>query len=608
MGTARTVSHRPSISAHRAVGDGRSALLLRPDAEIDWWCAPDLDSPPLCWSLLDPRGGRARFPGVRYVSRSSAPAGPTARTVLATDRGRVEVRDGLLECRALVRLVRGLDADLDLHHELSVGGFDTAPGRWDGAATAQVGAHRVSVRGGGNSVTDGVLCSRLTAPRGRWTALVVDVGGVAGDRAVGDLVAALDSAEAEHRRWLRASRPPRRHRQRAVDALAVLRACTYAPTGATVAALTTSLPEAPGHNRQFDYRYSWLRDASLAVSVASLLGQRDDAAQYLRFVRSVTGGRLVPSGPVVDIHGKTVPDERDVPGVEGWAGSTPVRVGNGAAGQVQYDAIGMLVEAVSVHAQTGGWVDRETWAMVRDLADRVAAEDPGQVQDSHGIWEMGTAGPLVDGDIGRWLVLDRAVALGRWCRPWRSRRAWAAARDTIAARVSDAVTDEGLLPQAYGQDPPVPDAAALMAVVFGLLDPDGEQARRVVRGTLDALEAYPFLFRYLPDGSDGFSGMEGAFVPVSFWAVTAQALTGDLPGAVRRLDELCAALPRLLSEEVDPVEGSALGNVPQVWSHVELARALYVIDAAELRARWGTAGLWAWRLVRYARLRWGPRA
>ncbi len=152
----------------------------------------------------------------------------------------------------------------------------------------------------------------------------------------------------------------------------------------------------------------------------------------------------------------------------------------------------------------------------------------------------------------------------------------------------------------------MPDASALLAVIFGLLDPGGEQARRVVGRTLDALEAYPFLYRYPPDGSDDFSGTEGAFVPVSFWAVTAQALTGDLRGALARMDDLCAALPRLLSEEVDPVEGTALGNVPQVWSHVELARALYVLDAAERRARWGTAGLWAWRLGRYARLRWGP--
>ena len=611
-GAPRPVSHRPSISAHRVLAGGRTALLLRPDAEVDWWCAPDLDSPPLCWSLLDAGGGRASFPGVRYASGSDAPAGPTARTVLVSGCGRVEVRDGLLERSghhpALVRLVRGCDGDLDLVHELSVGGFGADRCRWElgVVARAGTGAQQVSVHGGQHVAAAGVLRSRLVAPRGRWTALVIGVGDQPPCPDADELAAMLDRAEAEHGAWLRGCRLPARHRQRAVDALAVLRACTYDPTGATVAALTTSLPEAPGHDRQYDYRFSWLRDASLAVSVVSLLGQRGDAARYLRFVHRVTGGRVVPSGPVIDIRGRTVPDEREVPGVAGWAGSTPVRVGNGAAGQVQYDALGMLTEAVSVHVQTGGPLDGTTWQMVRDLADRVAAEDPAVPQPSHGIWEKRTAGPFVDGDIGRWLVLDRAVALGRWYRPWRSRRAWTTARDTIAARVRGAITPDGLLPQSYRQDPPVPDASALLAVIFGLLDPGGEQARRVVRRTLDALEAYPFLYRYPPDGSDDFSGTEGAFVPVSFWAVTAQALTGDLRGALARMDDLCAALPRLLSEEVDPVEGTALGNVPQVWSHVELARALYVLDAAERRARWGTAGLWAWRLGRYARLRWGP--
>ena len=146
-----------------------------------------------------------------------------------------------------------------------------------------------------------------------------------------------------------------------MDALAALRSCTYDPTGATVAALTTSLPEAPGHDRQYDYRFSWLRDASLAVSVASLLGQRGDATRYLRFVHRVTGGRL----------------------------------------------------------------DGTTWRLVRDLADRVTAEDPAVAQPSHGIWEKRSAEPSCASTvtIGRWLVLDRAVALGRWYRPWRSRRA-----------------------------------------------------------------------------------------------------------------------------------------------------------------------------------------
>ncbi|MGH4000951.1 MAG: glycoside hydrolase family 15 protein [Pseudonocardiaceae bacterium] len=214
----------------------------------------------------------------------------------------------------------------------------------------------------------------------------------------------------------------------------------------------------------------------------------------------------------------------------GWAGSTPIRVGNAAKDQVQYDGMGLLVEAVSVYLQTGGRLDGGTWRLVRELADRVAAEDARQPQLSHGIWELREPALLVDGDIGRWLVLDRAIKLGRWRRPRRSRRRRTAARDVIAARVR-----------------------ALLGVVLGLLWSEVECAGQLTRRTIDALDAYPFLYRYPPDALDGLGGWQGAFVPVSFWAVSAQALPGDLPGAVARMDALCTVLPRLLPEEIDPV-------------------------------------------------------
>lgn len=617
---AAATTHRPPIEGHRLVGDGGSAFLLRPDAEVDWWCAPDFDSAPLCWSLLDRAGGAARFRDVRYSSRSTEPAGRTARTVLMAGCGRVEVWDGLLLAPesggqatdmagpALVRLVRALDGPLDITHEVSVGGFTGPLARWavsGDVARAQVGEHGVAVAGGAVRVEDGVATTRLSAPQRRWCAVVVAVdGALAADPEA--LASALAESEGEHATWLRSCRLPRNHAQRALDAMAVLRSCTYAPTGALVAAVTTSLPEAPGHERQWDYRYSWLRDASLAVAVAALLGQRDDAARYLRFIHRITGGRLVPSGPLVSVHGERVPQERVVEGVAGWAASTPVRVGNSAADQVQYDALGLLVEAVSTYVQTGGSLDDDTWRMVHELADAVAAEDPDRPLETNGIWELRSARYLVDGDIGRWLVLDRAVKLARATRPWTRRRRWVRARDVIAARIEAAIDERGMLPQSYG-DEGRPDAAGLMAVIFGLLHPrDDPRAYRLVEATVAALDAHPYLYRYPPDGKDGFGGREGAFLPVSFWVVTALAQTGHVEEARSRMDELCVALPRLLPEEVDPASGAGLGNVPLVWSHAELARALYVLDAAERRARHGVVALWVWRLGRYASLRWRP--
>ena len=142
-----------------------------------------------------------------------------------------------------------------------------------------------------------------------------------------------------------------------------------------------------------------------------------------------------------------------------------------------------------------------------------------------------------------------------------------------------------------------------MAAVFGMLKGDDERARRLVDATIDDLEAGPMLYRYEP-GGDGFQGREGAFVPVSWWAVAAMAKTGRIDEARGRADALCALLPRLMPEEVDPDSGSAMGNIPLVWSHMEAARALYVLDAAQLRRRYGLLGLWAWRITRYLQLRW----
>jgi len=547
---------------------------VRPDGEIDWWCSPDFDSPPVLWSLIDPAAGpSARWVGSRMVRASDAVAGPTARTTLALDDGaRFVCWDGLLDVdgtAVLVRLVRGEDGDVEVVHE--VGG----------------------------------LRSTVVAPADGWAAVQVGTGSRV-DLEADELAERMAAAEAEAQAELARARLPTAHPHRATDALAVLRACTYRPTGAVVAAVTTSLPEAPGGDRQWDYRFSWLRDASLAVSVAALLGERSAAECYLRFVRRAVDEHGVPGVPVTDVRSDGVPRERVVEDVAGWAGSRPVRIGNHAAAQVQFDSLGLVLEAISVYVQTGGSLDDDTWDTVRTVADGMAATEPGP---SSGIWEFRHEERLVSADVGRWLALDRALWIARGWRPWdrrASRRRWKRERDRSRARVLAALGKDGSLPQWYGQDPPVPDASALMLPLFGMLGPSDPRADRLVDWVVSRLEAWPFLYRY-PPGTDEFHGREGAFLPVSWWAVDALAAVGRLDEAVERVDAMCARLPRLLAEEVDPTDGSGLGNVPLVWSHAEAARTMYLLDAARRRARWGRAGLWVWRLARYASLRWSAR-
>ena len=219
--------------------------------------------------------------------------------------------------------------------------------------------------------------------------------------------------------------------------------------------------------------------------------------------------------------------------------------------------------------------------IVRTLADRACERVD---ERSNGIWELRTPASLVSADIGRWLALDRALRITRMTRPWaRGRRKWRRARNDARTRVLAAIAPDGSLPHAYGADSV--DASALLLVVFGLLKPGDPRAARLVDATIHVLGCGPLLYRYPPDGSDGFAGGEAPFVPASWWAVTALARLGRKE-AQARADELCGMLPALLPEEFDPVRNEALGNTPLVWSHAECARALFELDRQRrLRAK-----------------------
>ncbi len=594
-------AHAPSIAAHRLLGDGSSTALLRPDGEIDWWCAPELDDPPVLWSLLDADGAAARWRDVRLASASGRAAGPGLRTVLQTASGRVETFDGLLfeqdRGSTLIRLARGLDADLDLTHELSLGGFDQPWGIWNGAATELQG-RTVRVLGGTSHVEGSHLVTQLQAARQQWIGCAITFDPHrSGDPAA--LLADLEQAVREDDELTAAARLPRHGPERVRDALRVLRMCTYAATGAVIAAPTTSLPEAPGFGRQWDYRFSWLRDASLAVSVAALLGRPDIGESYLSFVlKQAPDGELL-DGPMTTVRGDEVPDEREVEGVAGWAGSLPVRVGNGARSQIQYDALGLFVEAVSVHVQCGGDLADPVWALVRRIADELSRKD--LERQTSGIWELREPRELLSADIGIWIALDRAVWIARGWHPFTRRAVWVKARHAARERVIGALQEDGGLPQAYGDDARSADARALMAVIFRLFDRRDPRAGRLVDATLVQLDAAPFLYRYEPGDGDGLAGVEGAVLPASWWVVSALAACGRRAEAEARAEALDRALPALLPEEIDPESRQGLGNVPLVWSHMEAARAMYLLDSARLQDRYGVVGLSVWRIVRWAR-------
>jgi hypothetical protein len=568
----------PSLDNLRLLSDGRSAALLGSDAEVSWWCRPRFDSPPICWSLLDPRGGSARWLEATHAGSDGEPAGTTARTRLRIGfANRVEVWDALVPTNDgnsdLVRLVRALDDDVDVWHSLKLGGFSEPWATWvDGTATFDELAS-VSVRGGTSTFgADGTALTMLRATRDRWSALVIGDATVSPPD-VDALVQRLEECEAARSRTA-----PRKvshtHAERVRHALSVLVACTDRDTGAVIASPTTSLPEVVGGDRQFDYRYSWLRDASVAITAASLVGNDELADEYVRFLVDLGPERILAT-PIRTVDGGTVPDEAVVPDIEGWSASRPVRVGNDASTQLQYDVLGFVLDAIFTvrrgHRPGRRRAHRTLWPLAVALADRAAE----CCEPSNGIWEIREQQDFVSGDIGRWLALDRALRLGHRITAARSRSRWRRARNEARDKVLGAIEPDGSLPQVYGRSGA--DASALLLVAFDLLSPRDPRAQRLVDATIASLGAGPLLYRYPPDGRDGFAPGEAPFVPASWWAVTALAKLGH-PDAQARADELCHMLPGLQPEEFDPGRREALGNVPLVWSHAECTRALFELD------------------------------
>jgi GH15 family glucan-1,4-alpha-glucosidase len=596
--TAATSRHRVPIGDYGLIGDTRSAALVSPAGSIDWWCVPRFDDPPLFGRLVggDDAGWFSLGPAEAgpVVRRAYRPGTVTLTTTWAVDGGELELVDGLvsdvegrfLPGTVLVRQLsaRGRAVRAALHLAPRFG-YDRHPsppvGRRSGALVCEGGSLAIAVTSDGPAVEadrpirfevhpGSPVTIVLTAAR--RTALIVVPPKLA--------VAELARDERGWRSWA-AGIELDVHRDAAVRSLMTLRLLTYSPSGAPVAAPTTSLPERIGGDRNWDYRYAWPRDASIGIAAFLAAGKPGEAHAFLAWL--LHASRMSrPRLPVLfTLDGRPGPPEAELAGWPGFADSRPVRIGNGAVNQHQLDGYGWVVDAAWLLTDAGHDLNAETWRAVASFADQVALT---WAEPDAGIWEK-RAAPLhhVHSKLMAWLALDRAtrIAAARSDGHRRRRQRWIRARDALAGDIRTRGFDaaQGAYTAAYGSSDL--DAAVL---VLAVIEFEPASSPRVV-ATVDAIRSRlgaggPLLHRY-PPGTDGLAGGEGAFLPCSFWLVQGLARTGRRDEAEALFDELVAlgGPLGLYGEEMDPATGAHLGNYPQALTHAALVQAVLALGA-----------------------------
>ena len=609
------VSPFPPIEDYAFLSDCHTGALIAPDGGVGWLCVPRFDSPSLFGTLLDRQAGYFRFGpfGINVpTARIYEPGTTILSTTWHTRGGWVVVRDTLTmgprdgedditphtrppadddADHLLVRTAVCIDGEVDIELVCEpVFDYGRAPAQW---SLVDGGRHAADVAGAGQTVrlhTDmalGVEHGRVRARRvlkaGDRTFCALSWGeGLAGPADFEEANARVDATTCFWRTWLAQARIPDHQYREALERSAMtIKGLTYMPTGATVAALTTSLPETPGGERNWDYRFTWMRDTTFTLQALHYLELDWEADEFMAFVSDLEPN---PDGSLqimYGIDGRRDLAESTLDHLSGYRGARPVRIGNGAYDQRQNDVFGAVLDSIELHTKRSGRLPRDLWPIVESQAACATAvwREPDQ-----GIWEArGAPQHYVSSKLMCWVALDRAAGLAAIRGDDGQSKTWRETADEIKADILEHGVDKrGVLRQHYDTD--ALDASTLLAAVFGFLPRDDERLRSSVLAIADELTDQGFVLRYRTDETDdGLSGKEGTFLICSFWLVTALAVIGEEQRARDLMERLLrvASPLGLYAEEFDADTAHHLGNFPQAFSHLALIEAAATIIVIE---------------------------
>lgn len=598
------------IADYALLSDSRGAALVSRDGSIDWACLPRFDSPATFARLLGESAGHWRVGPTEpaEVSRSYVDGTMVLRTKHRTGSGAVSVTDAMpfmsrdrghgigdRAPHAIIRVVEGIDGRVEVVSEVAPRPeYGLTVPRWQARAGGAL------CRGGPSSyvlsspvtvdTAGGTATARFTLQPGERVGLALRVADPwepppspwTTDQVRAWLYATVSGWQcwsALHQAYDGPWADLVHHSGR------VLQALTYAPSGAVIAAPTTSLPEGVGGGRNWDYRYTWVRDASLTLSALWVAACPDEVADFFGFFATAAGA--TPDGDdalqiLYSVTGERRIEEHELDHLSGYRDSRPVRVGNAAWRQSQLDVYGELLDAAALYADRVGDLDGTVVSFLIDMADRAVErwEEP-----DHGIWEMrGEPRHFLYSKLMCWVAFDRAVRLADQLGAHDRVDRWCKERDRVRAAILDQgwSDDAGAFTQSFGSDRL--DASALMIPIVGFLSGDDPR----VRATIDAIaerltDDKGLVYRYRSD--DGLHGQEASFGICTYWLAHALAVTGQVDHARECFETITAFVNDvgLLAEEIDGETGEQLGNFPQAFTHIGLVNAANAIHEAEQR-------------------------